>query len=122
MTKRLLQFESPLPSFGECGADGNSQGFDVEMGIAAKIGTGDSARYILGKTCSYDDDNRVDGDRDPPGCTGTYRAIAVKQHGVRIGDIMFVHKPRGNRRPGPGYGVGGCKLSFDDDCDPLPRR
>ena len=101
MMKRLLRGKGPLPSFGSCSADGDSNGFDVQMATAARIGRSDPPRYMMGTSCSYDSDNRVDGDRIPAGCTGTYRAIAVTQHGILIGDILFVRKlsrPRRDRR------------------------
>ena len=101
MRKRLFEFKSPLPSFGSCSADGSDNGFDMRTGTAARMGSGEPATYRMNTRCLYDDDNRVEGDRIPQGCTGTYRYFIVTQHGEQIGETFFNPMPRrGGRERG----------------------
>lgn len=89
MLQRLFELKSPLPSFGECSADDDSNGYDAHMGVAARIGNSQPPEYVIGTRCRYDDNNQVEGDSIPAGCTATYRWVTATQHGVPLGPTIF---------------------------------
>lgn len=89
MLKRMARFKSPLPAFASCSADGTDNGFEAQVGVAARIGNDRPPRYITGERCEYDDNNQVQGDRRPAGCTGTYRYFIVAQHGRQLGETFY---------------------------------
>lgn len=93
MVKRMLDFKSPVPGFGSCSADGNSNGFDAVYGDAALLDT-QPRTYQHSTRCYQRDHNEG---TNPPNCIGSYRFLFVTQHGEQIGETIYIpiRKPRG---------------------------
>jgi len=93
MIKRIWKRESPVPSFGECSADGSSHGMDVISGFAAKIKNTNPTRYVLGSKCVKREHNDAGASNttntSPANCVGTYRFVQTFQNGVALSDMLF---------------------------------
>lgn len=96
MVKRVWKGESPLPAFGECSVDGDSNGFTVNYGVAARIKDTNPTEYVYGRQCTVRDHNDAPASNttntDPPNCVGTYRFFQAYQHGQPVGDMIYIRK------------------------------
>lgn len=96
MHKRIWKGESPVPSFSECSEDGESNGFTVKHGVAARIKDTNPTEYVYGRQCTVRSHNDAsvtnETNTDPPNCVGTYRYFQAFQHGVSLGDMIYIRK------------------------------